>query len=71
MAKRIKLDLHTHPIEALKDHMGIKGIGDINAEVALAIVKAVKSAGLEGGPITENNNFKHNRGAALEIKEQF
>lgn len=71
MAKKIKLDLHTHPIEALKDRMGIKGIGDINAEVALAIVKAIKSAGLNGIAITEHNNFNHSWVAALEILDHY
>jgi hypothetical protein len=71
MVKTLKLDLHTHPIEALKDKMGIKGILDINKEVAAAIVQAVKSAGLDGIAITERNNFNFGWVAALEIMDHF
>jgi histidinol phosphatase-like PHP family hydrolase len=71
MARLIKLDLHTHPIEALKEQMGIKGIKDINKQVAEAIVKAIKSAGINGIAITEHNNFNHGWVAALEIREHF
>lgn len=71
MAKTLKLDLHTHPIEGLKEAMGIKGIGNINIQVAGAIVNAVKSAGLNGIAITEHNNFNHGWVAALEIFDHF
>jgi hypothetical protein len=71
MAKQIKLDLHTHPIEGLREQMGIKGIGDIDGEVAAAIVKAVKSAGLNGIAITEHNNFNHGWVTSLEIMDNF
>jgi histidinol phosphatase-like PHP family hydrolase len=71
MTKIIKIDLHTHPIKALKEQMGIKGIGDINKNVAGAIVKAVKSAGLDGIAITEHNNFNHSWVASLEILDNF
>jgi len=67
----LKLDLHTHPVLALKESLGIKGIRDINKEVALAIVKAVKKAGLNGIAITEHNNFNHGWVAALEIMDHF
>jgi hypothetical protein len=71
MNNTLKLDLHTHPVLALKESLGIKGIRDINKEVALAIVKAVKKAGLNGIAITEYNNFNHGWVAALEIMDHF
>ena len=71
MARKIKLDLHTHPIEALHEKMGIKGIGNINRDVAAEIVKAVKSAGLDGIAITERNNFNHGWVACLEILDHY
>jgi hypothetical protein len=71
MTKKIKLDLHTHPVLALKEKMGIRGIRDINKEVAASIVKAVKNAGLNGIAITEHNNFNHGWVSALEILDHF
>jgi hypothetical protein len=71
MSRKIKLDLHTHPIEALRTEMGIQGIRDINREVAAAIVKCVKAAGLDGIAITERNNFNHGWVASLEIGDYF
>jgi histidinol phosphatase-like PHP family hydrolase len=71
MVKTVKLDLNTHPIEALKDKMGINGIRDINITVAETIVKAVKSAGLNGIAITEHNNFNHGWVTSLEILDHF
>ena len=71
MAKTIKIDFHTHPIEALRDKMGIKGVGNINKEVAALIVKAVKAAGLNGIAITEHGNFNHSWVTALEILDHF
>jgi hypothetical protein len=71
MARILKIDLHTHPIEALKDQMGIKGILDINKDVAAAIVKAIKSAGLDGIAITEHNNFNFGWVAGLQIMDHF
>lgn len=71
MERKIKLDLHTHPIEALKEQMGIKGIKDINRKVVETIVKAVKSAGIDGIAITEHDNFNHGWVAALEILDHF
>jgi len=71
MASLLKIDLHTHPIEALKDGMGIKGIRDINIEVVSAIVKAVKSAGLNGIAVTEHHNFNHGWVTCLEIMDNF
>jgi len=71
LGKLFKIDFHTHPIEALKDRMGIKGIGDINREVAAAIVESVKSAGLNGIAITEHGNFNHSWIASLEILDHF
>jgi histidinol phosphatase-like PHP family hydrolase len=71
MVKTLKIDFHTHPIEALQGKMGIKGIGNINKEVASLIVKAVKSSGLNGIAITEHNNFNHSWVAALEIFDYF
>ncbi len=65
------MDLHTHPIEALKGKMGIKSILDINREVVAAIVEVLKSAGLNGIAITERNNFNHGWIASLQIAEQF
>lgn len=71
MSRVFKIDLHTHPIEALKSQFGIKGIGDIKSGVAEAIVKAVKKAGLNGIAITERNNFNHSWVAAMEILDHF
>lgn len=71
MSKLIKLDLHTHPIEALKAKMGIEGVRNINKDVAGAIVQAVKAAGLDGIAITEHNNFNHSWVTCLEISENF
>ncbi len=71
MARNVKLDLHTHPIEALREKMGIKGIGNINRAVAEEIVKAIKSAGVDGIAITECDNFNHGWVASLEIIDHF
>jgi hypothetical protein len=71
MAKVIKLDLHTHPIEALRDQMGIKGIQGITPEVARLIVAAIKSAGLNGIAITEHANFVHSWVTCLQIMDHF
>lgn len=71
VSKIVRLDLHTHPIEALKDQFGIKGIRDIKAEVAAAVVAAIKKAGLNGIAITEHNNFNHSWVASLEILDNF
>jgi hypothetical protein len=71
MSRVFKIDLHTHPIEALKTQFGIKGIRDIKSGVAEVIVKAVKKAGLNGIAITERNNFNHSWVAALEILDHF
>jgi len=71
MSKALKIDLHTHPVSALKNQMGIKGIGDINKDVAAEIVKAVKNAGMNGIAITEKNNFNHGWVACLQIMDLF
>jgi hypothetical protein len=71
MPKVYRLDLHTHPIAALREPMGIKGIGNINKEVAAEIVRAVKVAGLNGIAITEKNNFNHGWVACLQIMDFF
>jgi hypothetical protein len=71
MARKFKLDLHTHPIEALKVEMGIKGIHEINEKVAGVIVKTVKASGLNGIAITETNNFNHGWVAGLQILDFF
>lgn len=71
MKKTLKFDLHTHPIEPLKKKMGIQGILDINKEVTSTIVKAIKSAGLNGIAVAEHNNFNHGWVVSLEIAEQF
>ena len=71
MAKKLKIDLHTHPFEALKEKMGIKSILDIKKEAAAVIVNAVKSAGLDGIAITEHNNFNYGWVAGLEIMDHF
>jgi hypothetical protein len=71
MARKFKLDLHTHPIEALKTEMGIKGIHEITEVVAGTIVKAVKEAGLNGIAITEMQNFNHGWVAGLQILDHF
>jgi hypothetical protein len=71
MVRKIKLDLHTHPIESLRDRMGIKGIGNINRAVAGEIVKAIKAAGVDGIAITEYHNFNHSWVACLEILDHF
>ncbi|HSW58349.1 MAG TPA: hypothetical protein VLH15_08105 [Dehalococcoidales bacterium] len=71
MARKFKLDLHTHPVEALKAEMGIKGIREINVPAAEAIVKAIKAAGLNGIAITEKENFNHGWVAGLQILDHF
>jgi hypothetical protein len=71
LPKILKIDFHTHPIEALKDKMGIKGIRDINREVASLIVESVKSAGLNGIAITEHGNFNRSWVASLEVLDYF
>ncbi len=71
MSRMLKLDLHTHPIEALRKHRSIKGILDINREVAGSVVTAMKSAGLDGIAVTEHNNFNHGWSLSLMIRENF
>jgi len=71
MARVVKIDLHTHPIEALRGQFDIKGVRDIKGGVVEAIVKAVKKAGLNGIAITERNNFNHSWVAALEILDHY
>jgi hypothetical protein len=71
MPRKFKLDLHTHPIESLKNEMGIKGIHEISEKVAGVIVKAVKEAGLNGIAITETNNFNHGWVSGLQILDCF
>jgi hypothetical protein len=71
MSRKFKLDLHTHPIEALKAARNIKGIRDITVDVAGEIVKAVKAAGLNGIAITETNNFNHGWVAAMQVLDHF
>jgi hypothetical protein len=71
MPKVLKIDLHTHPVTALKQPMGIKGIGNITKEVAFEIVKAIKAAGLDGIAITEADNFNHGWVACLQIMDYF
>jgi histidinol phosphatase-like PHP family hydrolase len=71
MVRTLKLDFHTHPIEALQGKLGIKGVGDINKDVAAMIVKAVKEAGLNGIAITEHSNFNRSWVTALEIFDHF
>lgn len=71
MPRVLKIDLHTHPIAALKQQMGIQGIRDINKEVAFEIVKSIKAAGLNGIAITEKNNFNHSWVTCLQIREYF
>lgn len=51
--------------------MGIKGIRDINREVASLIVESVKSAGLNGIAITEHGNFNRSWVASLEVLDYF
>jgi hypothetical protein len=71
VSRIVKLDLHTHPVEALKLKYGIKGIGDIKKEVAADIVASIKASGIDGIAITERNNFNHGWAAALEIMDHF
>ena len=71
MSRKLKLDLHTHPVEALKEKMGIRGILDINSRVISSIVEAVKSSGLNGIAVTEHNNFNHGWVVCLEIMEKY
>jgi hypothetical protein len=71
MSAKLKIDLHTHPIAALKERMGIKGIADIKQDVAAEVIKAVKAAGLNGIAITEKNNFNHGWVTCLEILDHF
>lgn len=51
--KILKIDLHTHPLEAL----GISRSEEINDKVARKILKAIKLANLDGIAITEHHNF--------------
>ena len=69
--KQLKIDFHTHPIEALRSEMNIRGIGDINKKVAERIVRAIKDANLDGIAITEHNNFNHGWVTALQIMDYF
>jgi hypothetical protein len=71
MPKIYKIDLHTHPINGLKERMKIQGIGDITKDVVFEIVKAIKKAGLNGIAITEDNNFNHGWVSCLNINEYF
>jgi hypothetical protein len=71
MTKTLKLDLHTHPVEALQDKLKIKGINQITPEVAGLIVSAIKTAGLNGIAITERNNFIHSWVTCLQIMDHF
>jgi hypothetical protein len=71
MPQVLKIDLHTHPIAALRQEMGIQGIKDITKDVAFEIVKSVKAVGLNGIAITEKNNFNHGWVACLQIREYF
>ncbi|MCR4393588.1 MAG: PHP domain-containing protein [Dehalococcoidales bacterium] len=71
MSKKLKLDLHTHPVEALKTELGIKGIRDIDSKVAEAVVRSVRSAGIDGIAITEHGNFLHSWVLSLNIYEKF
>ena len=71
MPRNIKIDLHTHPVEALRTQFGIKGIKDIKGGVIDEIVKAILKAGLNGIAITEHNNFNHSWVAALEILDHY
>ncbi len=71
MPRMIKLDLHTHAVEALKKEFNIRGIRDINEQAAGAIVKAVKAAGLQGIAITERNNFNYGWVTGLQVLDFF
>jgi|GEM_PF-3043689 len=71
MSKKLKLDLHTHPVEALRKELGIKGIQDINLKVAEAVVGSIRSAGIDGIAITEHGNFLHSWVTSLYIYEKF
>jgi histidinol phosphatase-like PHP family hydrolase len=71
MAGKIRIDLHTHAVSALREKLGISGIRDIKKEAAQLIVKAMKDSGLEGIAITEHNNFNWGLVASLEIEENF
>jgi hypothetical protein len=69
--RKLKIDLHTHPVEALRDELHIQGIRDINKKVAERIVRAIKAAGLDGIAITEKGSFNHGWVAALQILDYF
>jgi hypothetical protein len=71
MPRNIKIDLHTHPFQTLRERLGIKGIHEINKEAAGMIVSAIKEAGLDGIAITEYNNFNWGWVASLEIWDNF
>ena len=62
--KYLKLDLHTHPFEAL-------GFPDPSIDVVAKIVRQVKRAGLDGIAITEHGDDSYGFKAAEIAKEYF
>jgi hypothetical protein len=71
MSGTIKIDLHTHPLQAVREKMKIQGILDIKREVAQLIVKTVEQSGLDGIAIIEQNNFNWAWVTSLEIMNSF
>lgn len=67
MNKKLKIDLHTHPIEAL----GIKSVLNITKGVVKKIVGAIKAADLDGIAITEHRDFNISWVTYLEIMRNF
>ncbi len=71
MKQKIKIDLHTHPFEALAKQLEIRGVRDITRDVVGRIVKAVQDAGQDGIAITEHNNFNWGWVASLIAADFF
>lgn len=67
MNRKLKIDLHTHPIEAL----GIESVLNITDEVVKKIVEAIKASNLDGIAITEHRDFNKSWVTYLEIMKNF
>lgn len=68
---KTRIDLHTHPIEALSAESPVRTIRDITGEVVDRIAGSISAAGLDGIAVTEHNNFNYGWVVALEMKRRF
>jgi len=71
MKQRIKIDLHTHPFEALLKQTEIRGVRDITRDAVERIIRSVQDSGLDGIAITEHNNFNWGWVASLTAADSF